>query len=168
MDTSLEMSSLMSRFPRPGKIEWMCIRPGRELPVRVCKTVTADDQTGLLEDHFNGKPGDKRMVTFIQKEHIEFVAAILGRDCVDPALLRRNIVVSGLNLVALKQQYFRIGEAVFQGTTHCPPCSRMEKNLGEGGYNAMRGHGGINARVIQGGVVNVGDVVEYIGEAYDV
>ena len=102
------------------------------------------------------------MITLIQKEHIDAVAAILRLDGIDPALLRRNIVVSGINLVALKQNEFRVGEVVLFGTGNCPPCSRMEENLGMGGYNAMRGHGGITAKVIAGGTIFLGDKVNRI------
>ena len=81
---------------------------------------------------------------------------------IDPALLRRNIVVSGINLTSLRKQQFQIGEAILEGTGDCAPCSRMEENLGPGGYNAMRGHGGLTARVIQGGAVKKGDRVSLV------
>ena len=74
--------------------------------------------------------------------------------------LRRNIVVSGINLVALRHRKIRLGTAIVKGTELCPPCSRMEAALGEGGYNAMRGHGGICTAVIEVGKISVGDAVE--------
>lgn len=98
------------------------------------------------------------MVTLIQSEHIDCVGQWLGQT-IDPALLRRNIVVAGINLLALRDHRFQIGSVVLEGTKSCPPCSRMEENLGEGGYNAMIGHGGINARVIQSGTISIGDPV---------
>ena len=98
-------------------------------------------------------------MTLIQREHLNAVAHMLRLDTIEPALTRRNLVVAGINLLALKDQRFAIGEVVLEGTGLCEPCSRMEANLGSGGYNAMRGHGGITARVLAGGIVRIGDVV---------
>jgi MOSC domain-containing protein YiiM len=110
-------------------------------------------------DRFRGRPDSKRQVTLIQAEHLAAVGSMLGRDAIDPALTRRNIVVKGINLLALKDKQFRIGDAVLEMTGLCHPCSRMEKSLGPGGYNAMRGHGGITAKVICEGAIRVGDGV---------
>jgi len=73
--------------------------------------------------------------------------------------MRRNLVVSGINIASLKDKHFRLGSTELAGTGFCHPCSRMEENLGRGGYNAVRGHGGITAKVIQGGRVNKGDLL---------
>ena len=66
----------------------------------------------------------------------------------------------GIPLIALKQRRFRIGTAVFEGAEECDPCSRMEDALGQGGYNAMRGHGGLCARIVEGGTFGLGDALE--------
>jgi len=97
----------------------------------------------------------------IQQEHLSAIAAYLHRDSITPSLLRRNIVVSGINLLALKGKSFCIGDAVLEFTGLCQPCSKMERELGEGGYNAMRGHGGLTARVREAGLVRVKDAVCY-------
>lgn len=113
---------------------------------------------GLQGDHYNNR-GGSRQITIIQAEHLQNVGSYLNKAEIDPALVRRNVIVRGINLLSLKGKHFEIGEALFEYSGECHPCSRMEENLGEGGYNAMRGHGGITAKVIRGGLIKVGDTV---------
>ena len=113
---------------------------------------------GLKDDRSNkGNADGKRQVTLIQDEHLAAVASFLGKESIDPSVVRRNIVVKGLNLNAFKSKQFTIGEAILEMTGFCYPCSRMEENLGKGGFNAMRGHGGITCRVVKEGKIKVGD-----------
>ncbi len=110
----------------------------------------------------------RRQVTILQGEHLAVVAALLGRsEPVDPVLLRRNLVVVGVPVRALVGLRFRVGGAVLEGTGPCHPCSRMEEALGPGGYQAMRGHGGITAAVVDGGRLQVGEDVVALGPKPD-
>lgn len=152
------IKDLFSVFPQPGRVEWLGIRPERREPVQVVDSVDLSEKNGILGDHYSGQSGN-RHVTLIQAEHLPVIAALTGRSELDPALLRRNIVVSGLNLMALKDQTIQIGDVVLEMTGQCHPCSKMETALGPGGYNALRGHGGMTAKVVQGGVIRVGDGV---------
>ncbi len=132
---------LLGRFPRSGNVEWIGVRVARRERIQRCEQVTALAGGGLAGDHYAGASGS-RGVTLIQAEHLPAVAALLGLRDLAPALLRRNLVVSGVSLAALKRCRFQVGEAVLEGTGLCHPCFRMEEALGPGGLNAMRGHGG--------------------------
>jgi MOSC domain-containing protein YiiM len=156
MQTIYELTSCL---PRAGRLEWIGLSPARCAPIEVVGSAMIQAGTGLEGDHHARSGRSKRQVTLIQAEHLPVVAALLGRDSVPPELLRRNLVVSGINLLALKERRFRIGEVLLEGSGPCAPCSRMEWNLGPGGYNAMRGHGGVTAVVLEGGTVRVGDPV---------
>jgi MOSC domain-containing protein YiiM len=137
---------------------WLGLRPDRRVPVQPVMTLQLDPQQGALGDRYAGRSGNRHL-TLIQAEHLPAIGSYLGLPAVDPARLRRNVVVSGLNLLALKGQRFRLGEAVLEMTGECHPCSRMEEEFGTGGYNAVRGHGGITARVLEGGAVSLGDAL---------
>ncbi|GHG37112.1 MOSC domain-containing protein [Deinococcus indicus] len=175
---------LRATFPRPGRVEWIGLRPARRAPLLRVAQIEAHPLVGLIGDHgklapprltaLTGEVGEaggrpaappvpggpgRRQVTLIQAEHLPVIAALCGRAEVTPDLLRRNIVVSGLPLLALKDARFQIGEVILEGTGECHPCSRMEETLGEGGYNAVRGHGGLTARVIRGGLIREGDTL---------
>lgn len=152
------LGRLMAHLPRPGRVEWIGLRPQRDVPMESVEEALAQAGIGLVGDRYAGGSG-KRGVTLIQAEHLPAIAALSGRDVLEPALLRRNVVVSGLPLVALKGRRFRLGEALLEGTEDCDPCSRMEDALGPGGYNAMRGHGGLCARILEGGRIRRGDAL---------
>ena len=156
---TLERQFLRS-IPQQGKVEWIGIRPKRLLEVHSVNEVQANPETGLEGDHFKKSSTGKRQVTLIQQEHLDVVARILGKSEIPPEWLRRNIVVSGINLLALKHQQFQVGEVLLETTGICAPCSRMEENLGAGGYSSMRGHGGITAKIIQSGQIKIGDIVK--------
>ncbi len=156
----MSIKELMKTFAHNGRVEWLSYRPGPTSrgPLLVTDTIEVTEQKGIVGDRYKGT-ARTRQVTLIQAEHIEAIAKLLDRDSIDPALLRRNIVVSGINLLAFNESTFQIGEVVLKMTGYCHPCSQMEENLGTGGYNAMRGHGGITCMVMKGGKIKVGDEV---------
>jgi len=144
----------------PGKLAWIGLRPERKTTMILVEQVKAIRDLGLEGDRrCLGTPGSARQVTLINQEHINVVASLLGLDAIDPNLLRRNLVVSGINLIALRHQRFRIGKAVFEATAQCHPCLRMEQALGKGTVGAMLGHGGICAKIITSGTIAIGDEV---------
>jgi MOSC domain-containing protein YiiM len=151
------LKQLMQNLPQQGTVEWISIRPKKRAAVISLESVKVVP-LGLEGDHYAGRSGN-RSVTLIQQEHINAIASLLHKKQISPEDLRRNIVVSGINLLALKGRTFRVGTAVLQMTGLCHPCSRMEETFGAGGYNAVRGHGGINARVITPGEIKLGDRV---------
>ena len=158
----MEITELMQTFAHEGKVEWLSYRPGPTSrgKILVVNELYVSDKNGIEGDRYKGN-NKKRQVTLIQAEHIEAVGKMLQIDSIDPSLLRRNIVISGLNLLALNNLEFKIGEAILKMTGYCHPCSRMEQNLGTGGYNAMRGHGGITCMVIKSGKIKIGDSVSF-------
>ncbi|MEM6595509.1 MAG: MOSC domain-containing protein [Pseudomonadota bacterium] len=154
-----ELRALMNRHPHAGTVDWIGLRPARLAPM------SAPDQVevtlnGLMGDHHSA--GGKRAVTLLQAEHIAVIAA-LARAQVAPDQLRRNIVISGINLQALRKTPLQIGSAQLRITGPCPPCSRMERTIGPGGYNAMRGHGGWYAEVLHPGHITLHDAVAPAG-----
>jgi len=123
------IADLVTRFSKPGIVDWIGVRPARREPLIALQRVYVH-HTGLEGDH-REKAG-KRTVTLIQAEHLPAIAALSGIEApsIAPGRLRRNLVVSGVSLLGLRNQTFKIGDVTLRGTGLCAPCSRMEEELG--------------------------------------
>ena len=161
--------ALTAQFAQAGKLEAIYLRPARGIACNQPSTAVAIAGRGLRDDRtslvVSRNPfGSNRQVTLIQAEHITVLEKLLNKP-IDTAVLRRNLVVSGINLLAAKSLFkddpmrLIIGNVELKITGPCEPCSKMESVLGKSAYNAMRGHGGVAARVVKGGELKIGDVV---------
>lgn len=153
------LERLLAGPVRPGELAWIGLRPARRAAMIAPPAAELVAGRGVVGDHFESRRNSPRQVTLIAGEDLAAIAAFLGREAVGPELLRRNLVTRGINLLALKDRRFRIGAVLLEGSGEAAPCSRMEETLGPGGYNAVRGHGGITARIVEGGEIRLGDAV---------
>ncbi len=154
---------LKQTLPQIGRVDWMGVRSARHQPVISVDAVECRIG-GLVGDHHRVRTASKRQVTLIQAEHLPAIASLMQCERIDPATLRRNLCISGINLLALMGRRFRVGAAVFLGVAPCDPCHRMEVALGAGGITALCGHGGITAQVLQPGVVRLHDAVSALND----
>lgn len=168
--TNSDLRTLTKQFAQNGRLDAIYLRPARGVACIEANSVIAITGQGLTGDRSANTPsrnplGSNRQVTLIQAEHIAVIAAFLNKP-VNAAWLRRNLVISGINLLAAKSLFrdqpmqLCIGDVLLEITGPCEPCSKMETVLGKGAYNAMRGHGGVNARVVVGGELKLGDEVQ--------
>ncbi|HWV10065.1 MAG TPA: MOSC domain-containing protein [Pseudomonas sp.] len=156
------LQELLAAVPQQGQVRWIGVRPALRAPMLELDAVEARREAGLTGDHARPGPRNARQVTLIQWEHLAVISALLGRPpehAIQPQDLRRNIAISGINLFSLKGRRFRIGQAVFETTGWCQPCAKLEERLGSGAFQAIRGHGGITARVLMGGIIRLDDAL---------
>ena len=167
----MTLRDLTQQFTSEGRIETIVLRPTRGEPAVLVDEARAEPGQGLLGDRRanavrSGRQSTKRELTLIQAEHLPVVANWCGLAELSPNRLRRNLVVSGLNLLGMRSPFadlvleWMVGnEVIIQITGPCDPCSKMAAELGLGSYNALRGHGGMTARILSGGLIRVGDSV---------
>lgn len=143
------------------ELKWIGLRPARKVKIDVVDEVEVDAK-GLVGDRYDVEFGS-RNVTLIRQEGLDDAWKKLGKDgSVDPALARRNLVIQGLvaDLKKMKGDQICIGDDVkLEVTGYCHPCSRMDENFGPGGLSALAGQGGLTARVIKTGKIQVGDMI---------
>jgi MOSC domain-containing protein YiiM len=150
---------LVSVIPQVGRLDDIGITPVRRGEVLARSEVNASVEEGLEEDR---RTSGKRQVTLIQAEHLPVIASIQGLPELRVQKTRRNLAIRGINVYALRNQRFRVGDVLLEGTGLAHPCSRMEQDLGAGGFAAMRGMGGITAKILEGGTLRIGDSVRLV------
>jgi len=78
---------------------------------------------------------------------------------------RRNLVVDGIPLAAMRNRRIRIGEALFAFHRLRPPCGYLERLLEPGASKALGRAAGIGLRVLEGGPIRIGDRVQVLEES---
>ncbi len=103
--------------------------------------------------------GDVCEVTLISAEDLDYIQDELGIH-VKNGEHRRNIITRGIDLDSLRRRRFRVGEAVLQYDRPRPPCRHVQDLSEPGMTRALRGRGGICARVVEAGVIRARDTIE--------
>ncbi len=158
----MKLKELLRSVPQIGRLTWIGVRPNKGEPMNALSEVELHTDRGPKGDRKASRRGGKRQLSLIQAEHLPIIAGLAGLDSVEPHVLRRNLVIEGINLLSLRTARFTIGEAVLEGSGYCAPCAKMEAALGPGGFSSMRGHGGILARIVDGATVRLGDEVRFV------
>jgi MOSC domain-containing protein YiiM len=103
--------------------------------------------------------GDVCEVTLIAAEDLDYIQTELGIR-VKNGEHRRNIITRGIDLDSLRRRRFRVGEAVLQYDRPRPPCRHVQDLSEPGMTRALRGRGGICARVVEPGRIRARDAIE--------
>jgi MOSC domain-containing protein YiiM len=127
------------------------ICPGRREPMQQVASARAVENIGLEGDR-HAKADSKRQVLFIESETLEKLGLKHGD-------VKENVTTHGIALMALPVgARLRVGEAIFEVTQACQPCSRMEE-LRPGLQQELGGQRGMLTRVVQSGTLRVGDPI---------
>ncbi len=127
------------------------IKPASGAPLKPVPSVTAIAGYGLKDDASAGQ--SKRQVLIIERELLDEFQLPVGD-------VRENITVQGIQLAGMAPgTRVRIGQAVLEATLDCAPCQFIEDKR-PGLRAAMKGKRGTLFKVIEGGDIHVGDVLQ--------
>jgi MOSC domain-containing protein YiiM len=142
------------------------IAPKAEAPMVAVEAVRAEPGRGLDGDRYSehtGKysdtPGSGREVTLVASEVLEAIELEQGIRLA-PGESRRNITTRGVDLNALVEREFRVGDVVLRGTRLCEPCEYLQGLTGQDGLlKALVHRGGLRCDIVRGGTIRVGDKI---------
>jgi len=116
-------------------------------------SVAAVASKGLVGDrHFTDNPGPGNALTLIEAEVLEDVDLTGAQS-------RRQVVVRGVRLGDLIGKRFRIGDVECVGVEICEPCSHLQSMTRPGIIKDLLHRGGLNADILTGGTISVGDEI---------
>jgi FdhD protein len=115
---------------------------------------------GIAGDRYHGKaPGAKTQITFLAREVADDMCRALGVANLDYSVLRRNVLVSGVDLNALIGKTFFINGVLFEGVEECKPCYWMDEAVASGANAFLAGRGGLRCRILSSGTLRCGETL---------
>lgn len=150
----------------PGEVVTIFITAEAAGPMREVDAVMAHANKGLEGDRYMAdagtfsktKPGPRRQVTLIEAEAVDAAARDYGLE-LRPSETRRNILTRDVALNHLVGREFRVGQARLRGIKLCEPCAHLDKVVGRQVSPALVHRGGLNAEVLETGLIQAGDPV---------
>jgi MOSC domain-containing protein YiiM len=129
-------------------------------PVESREEVEVRAGLGIVGDRYFGKPAHRdASVTVIAAEGVQELARELGSGPLDPLATRRNVVVRGAEVEALRGQLFSLDGVLLAGGRPANPCAWLDLVLADGAHRGMRGRGGIRCAPRTDGVLRLGPAV---------
>lgn len=111
---------------------------------------------GIVGDrYFQHKEDYKGQITFFDHAVYERISRDFDLPDLNPALFRRNVITAGIDLNTLIGQRFTLQGVEFEGSEECRPCYWMDESVTPGVHEALKGHGGLRARILTSGRLQV-------------
>ena len=166
---SSRLFRFLSSFPQralTGRLEAIFVASGAGQSMRLASEIEAITDIGLANDRYalgsgHWRATDGCQVTLVSSEAIARAERKAKLD-LPPGWHRRNLVVSGIDLDAVRRHIVCIGSARFTFHRLRPPCGYLDRITGTGAARTLRQAGGVGLRVQQGGTISVGDPVELV------
>jgi MOSC domain-containing protein YiiM len=107
--------------------------------------------------YFDYRKDYKGQITFFSMEIFRKLEAAFGLTSKSPGVLRRNVIVSNVDLNDLIGVDFEIQGVKFRGTGHCKPCYWLDTAFAPGTEDFLRENGGLRAQILSDGAIATGD-----------
>lgn len=142
-------------------------QPAGEHPIVAVAEIECVAGRGIRGDRFfDYKPDYKGQITFFAAEvYDELCMTLLSPASQLPALnsqlspppsaFRRNVITRGVDLNTLIGQQFTVQGITFLGSAECSPCQWMDQAFAPGAHPALKGRGGLRARILTDGRLHV-------------
>ncbi len=132
--------------------------PPDDFPLLAADEIECVAGHGIQGDRFFDYADDyKGQITFFSKEIFDLMSEAFALTTKSPGVLRRNVIVSGVDLMKLIGTDFELQGVQFRGTAHCAPCHWMDTAFAPGAEKFLAGRGGLRARILSDGRIGVGD-----------
>lgn len=123
-------------------------------PVESVRCVSGSGLEG--DRYFGHRENYKGQITFFAEEVALGLERALNAGPVDRSLMRRNVLIEGVDLNALIGRRFALGGIQFSGSEECAPCYWMDEAVGPGAHAFLKGNGGLRCRIESTGLLHRG------------
>lgn len=149
-----------------GRLVDIFISPAAAQPLLRVPQVECVSGSGLRGDRYADGRGhwiktDGCEVTLVSQQEL-LLASRRSSVALADGQHRRNLVIDGIPLAALRNRTLRIGDVTFAYHRLRPPCAYLDRVQRAGTARALRRAGGVGLRVLSDGVIRVGDPVEVL------